>query len=451
MVLPVEAKVAHVWRRLGFGPTPKVLRSGAALGVDALIESFLAAPLVAFDRTNFPGPNALVVEHQSRQLELMAFGPVATGVAKADPDYNPLQERISWLLQGLVVVGITDVVFQQDLVEHLAHLRGALETDYHTLLTQVVTTAGMVKYLTGDLNDRAHPNQNLARELLELFSLGPIDPVTGTPNYVQQDVVEVARALSGWRYHFPTRTLAFDPSRWDGGDKTFLGAPRGAAGVAEVLEAIVQQPAWHRYVPARFYRELTGFDATPEVLDPLADAWGAEGSIGGLVAAIARRPEFRSGRAVFNRTKTALERVVAAARLLEWPDLASDTTLHPEMAQMGQMPWLPPNVSGWPKGDQWLNSSNLLTWSRLASRMVTRGFDESGQQVGAISPFVTKVFDRSTPATAARFVCDKAGLIPASARTLSVLGAYARRGSWSPARAAGVVNLALLSPEFLAN
>lgn len=450
-MLPAEAKVAHVWRRLGFGPTPKALRRGADQGVEAVIEWFLDKPLVGFDRTHFPPTTATVMEHQGRQLELMAFGPVATGVAKPDPDYNPLQERVAWLLQGLVVVGITDVVFQEDLLEHLATLRGALESDFHTLLTTTVTTAGMVKYLTGDLNDKAHPNQNLARELLELFSLGPIDPETGTPNYVQQDVIEVARALSGWRYSFPTRTLAFDPERWDGGDKTFLGAPRGPAGVAEVLDAILEQPAWRRYVPARFYRELTGFDPAPEVLDALAGPWGDDGDVGALVAAIARRREFRSGRALFNRTKTALERVVAAARLLEWPELATDASLHPTMAQMGQMAWLPPNVSGWPKGDQWLNSSNLLVWSRLATQMVTRGFDEGGEQVGEGSPFVTRVFTRSTPSTAARFVCDKAGLIPASTRTLSVLDGYARGGSWSPGRAAGVVNLALLSPEFLAN
>lgn len=451
MVVSIEAKVAHVWRRLGFGPTHRDIRIGAALGVDAVIESFLAKPLVAFDRTGFPPVTAPVVEHQGRQLEMMAFGPVSTGVTTPAADYNPLQERVAWLLQGLLVVGMTDVVFQVDLLEHIAALRGALDSDYHTLLSQVVTTAGMVKYLTGDLNDKAHPNQNLARELLELFSLGATDPATGASNYDQQDVVEVARALTGWRYSFPTRTLAFDPDHWDGGDKTFLGAPRGAAGVTEVLDAILEQPSWAHYVPARFYRELTGFDASPEVLDSLTSAWGAEGDVAALVAEIARRPEFTAGRAVFNRTKTALERVVAAARLLAWPELATDMSIHPTMAQMGQIPWVPPNVSGWPKGDQWLNSSNLLVWSRLANLMATRGFDENGQQVGTISPFVTKVFTKSTPSTAARFVCDQAGLIPTSYRTVSVLDAYARGGSWSPSRAAGLVNLTLLSPEFLAN
>lgn len=450
-MLPVEAKVAHVWRRLGFGPTSKDLRLGAASGLDAVIESFLDKPLVSFAESAFPGPTASVLEGQGRQLELMAFGPVATGVTSPSPDYNPLQERIAWLLQGLVVIGINDIVFVEDMLAHLATLRAALESDYHTLLSDVVTASGMVKYLTGDLNDRTHPNQNLGRELLELFSLGTVDPATGTANYHQQDVVEVARAMSGWRYTFSNRTLAFDPTRWDDGDKTFLGAARGAAGVPEVLDAILEQPSWGHYVPARFYRELTGFTATPDVLDALADAWGAEGDVRALVAAIAHRPEFTAGRAVFNRTKTPIERVVAAARLLKWPDLTTELDVHVLMAQMGQIPWEPPNVSGWPKGDQWLNSSNVLNWSRLANLMVTRGFDEDGEQVGPISPFVTKVFTRSTAQTSARYVCDQAGLIPVSKETVAVIKAYARGGTWSPARAAGVVNLVFLSPEFLAN
>jgi len=87
--------VAHVWRRLGFGPTNRDIRAGAALGVDAVIESFLAKPLVAFDQLGFPPKTASVVEHQGRQLELMAFGPAPTGVASASPRRRPTT-AIEW-------------------------------------------------------------------------------------------------------------------------------------------------------------------------------------------------------------------------------------------------------------------------------------------------------------------------------------------------------------------
>lgn len=250
------------------------------------------------------------------------------------------------MLQGLVVTGVADSVHTADVRDHLRVLRGGLNTTYRSLLRTVVTRPGMLKYLTGDRNTKEHPNQNLGRELLDLFALGRLDPVTGAANYTQDDVIEVARALSGWRYNWNTGGTFFDAGYWDDEPKTFLGTPRGAADLDDVMAALVAHPSWRRHVPARLYKELTGLTATPAVLQALRAAWGADGNLKALVRAIARRPELLADAAIFNRTKTPVERVVAATRLLRWPGLRTDVGLPWMLNRLAQHPMTPPNVSG---------------------------------------------------------------------------------------------------------
>ena len=113
--------------------------------------------------------------------------------------------------------------------------------------------------------------------------------------------------------------------------------------------------------------------------------------------------------------------------------------------------WSPPNVSGWPKGDQWLNTTNLHTWSEVANYLARRGFRWDGSTSGPVNPMVTQVHANASGATAAGYVISMAGLKPVTNRTKNALADYAAAGPWTPFRAAGLLNLVLLTPEFLAN
>ena len=447
----LEAQIAHIWRRLGFGPTKPDIDAGVGQGAQATISQLLGRPLVSWAASAFPADQQTDTS-ALRQLELMAFGPVTSGSGTTSPLYNPAQERISWILQGLVVVGIVDSVYLNDMRDHISYLRAAMGSTYRQLLLDVSGRSGMLKYLSGYLNTRDHPNENYARELLELFSIGRVHPITGASNYGQVDITEIARALSGWQYNWNTGLSAFNASQWDPGSKTFLGANRGAAGLNEVVGALVGHQSWPYYIPARFYREITGLVATPEVLSALAPVWGQDGNIAGLVSAIANRPEFLSDQAIFSKVKTPVELLVSATRLLAWGGLVADASnLGWLLREQSQHPFSPPNVSGWPKGDQWLNATNLQRWCQVANGISMKGFDWSGAIVGPVCPSVTVVHGSTTAANAASFVVAMAGLNPVSPKTLSALMDYATSGSWTPARAAGLLNLLLLSPEFLAN
>ena len=447
----LDAQIAHIWRRLGFSATRAEVDAGVAIGPSALIDDLLSRPLVPFSACGFPAASASSDASMVRQLEVMAYGPSASGSGITSPQYHPLQERLTWMLQGLVVIAIVDSVYHADMLDHLALLRTAPSITYRSLLTQVSTRPGMLKYLSGNTNTVSHPNQNYARELAELFALGRVDAATGTANYTQADVTEMARALTGWAYDWNTGGTMFQAYNWDSGQKTFLGAPRGAAGLNEVIAALVGHPAWKTYVPARVYKELVGLTATPTVLAQLAPAWGTDGDLLALVGAIARRPEFLSDQAIMARTKSPVERIVAATRLLGWTGLTTDPNMSWHVNRLNQHPFVAPNVSGWPKGDQWLNATNLQVWCEVANSMAMRGFIWDGSTNGPVNPTVTQVFQNSSAATAAAYVTHLAGIDPVTTKTAAALDAYAKAGPWQLARAAGLLDLVLMSPEFLAN
>jgi hypothetical protein len=211
----VESQVGHIWRRLGFGPLRSDVINGIVAGPTALIDSLVDRPYVSFTSAMPQGATQEENDNCRRVLELMAFGPNTRGSTLVAPEYNPVQERLCWILQGLVVVGM-DVVDLSAMRDHLSTLRPGIQSTYKTLITNVSTRPGMLAYLTGDQNTRGHPNENFARELCELFTIGRVDPSTGANNYTQTDVVEIARAMTGWRWNAATGSF-LDTSRWDNG------------------------------------------------------------------------------------------------------------------------------------------------------------------------------------------------------------------------------------------
>lgn len=452
----IEAQIAHIWRRLGFGATRSELDTGVAAGPAATISELLGRPM-SVPTAAQPNPYGwpagtdwqAVGQAHARQLELMAFGPTTPGSGITAANYNPVQERLAWTFQGLLVVATIDSVYFADMVDHITLLRRSMTGTYRTLLTNVSTRPGMLKYLTGYLNSVGHPNENYARELMELFAIGRTNLRTGAVNYGQADVREIARALTGWQYDWTTGKTRFAASQWDPGPKTFLGKARGPAKLADVIAALAAHPSWRFHVPARLYRELTGLAPTPAVLDALNPVWGTAGNIRAVTSAIARRPEFLSDQAIFARVKSPTELLVSAARLLGWPITAYDGNLAWSMGLMGQHSFQAPNVGGWFKGDQWLNTNTMIRWSDVAGWMTHRGLAWDGSIQSTINPGVQQVHSNSSAATAPGYVLHLAGLDNASPNTLAKLTDYASSGPWTPGRAAGLLYLLVMSPEFL--
>jgi uncharacterized protein (DUF1800 family) len=370
-----------------------------------------------------------------QQLTVMAGAP------------NPLQERLAWILQGLVVVGIDGTVYFPDLRAHVLRLRANPLGPYKQLLSDVTTMTGMMKYLNGYQNSRQHPNQNYGRELMELFSLGITHPKTGAANYTETDVQEVARCLTGYTLNWTTGTIVFNAALFDSGQKTFLGQARGNAGIPEVMNALAAHPSWGYFVPRRLYRELVGLEPDAATLDSLASVWGATGDVRAVVSAIAHLPAFVSDAAIGAKAKTPVELMVHAAKALGF-DLSSVDYTWQMRDLLGQDPFLPPNVSGWPAGPRWLNTGVAMTWCGMVQDFVRASRAATSGTVGKLLASTTAAAAPvSAPAAAAR-MC---GLADLSNSTSAALSSYVSGGPWNADRAAGTLALVLLSPEFFVN
>jgi uncharacterized protein (DUF1800 family) len=429
----VETQVAHIWRRLGFGATGTDIDHGVAVGPNALIKDLMSRKLTTPAQWNFTTGVQWQdqVTYLGQQLQLMSSSP------------NPLQERLAWILQGLVVVGLVDAVQFPDLKAHVARLRTNPMGSYTQLLRDTAIMTGMMQYLNGDQNSVDHPNQNYARELMELFSLGLKNLVTGATNYTQNDVVEIARALTGYTYDWTNDAIVFDPTQFDSGTKTFFGVSHPKAGTWQVITSVSNHPSYRYFVPARLYRELTGLQPTTATLKSLGALWGNTGNVHAVVEAIVTSPTFLSPAAMSNRVKTPVELLVSGARVMGF-DLGPTDYGWQLSDFMNQHPFYPPNVSGWPEGKIWLNSGVTMMWSSIVQDFATASLASS---TGKAAQLVAKA-NKAGAVGSALHMC---GLVNVSTTTMKALTSYVNAAPWDRTRASGLLALILVSPEFAIN
>jgi uncharacterized protein (DUF1800 family) len=238
----------------------------------------------------------------------------------------------------------------------IATIRSHLAGSFTELLGAMVLDPALQVSLNGPANRRRNPNENLARELLELFSLGE-------GRFQEVDVREAARALSGYRLT-ADHQLVLDARRHDSGLKTILG--RTAAFDATSLAAwLCEQPSTARQISTRLWTQLVGMPPSPQRLDALAAGWRQQQlSLPWLMAAIAQSPEAIQSRQQGLRLADPLEVMARSLRLLG--------SRHPDalaiglrgLRSMGQAPFEPPSVKGWPVNQQWLH----LRWLQARRR-----------------------------------------------------------------------------------
>ncbi len=436
----VEAQVAHIWRRLGFGPTIDDIAAGVASGTAAVIADLCGRAATGPSDWAFPTPAQWDWEAME-SLSDRIFVNFATTA-------NPLQERIAWILNGLVVVSLDGGVTYTMIKDYAELLRRNALGSYRSLLREMTTATPMLFYLSGINSNRWHPNENYARELMELFSLGVRHPITGAANYTEGDIREIARALTGYRWHWEDDYQYFDPKWHDSGTKNFLGANRGAAAVDAVIDALPQQPAWRAYVPMRFYRELLGYDATPAIAGELGAVYGDAGDLVALVRAIAQRPEFLQDRAIGARVKSPTELVAAALRILRWNDV-DNFHLTWQTGRLDGHPLFCPSVSGYAEGRKWLHAGYFMVWCQIAYSMIYRGEDD--ETYTDYSPTIRRLHADSTAATAGELARRLCGIAELSSGTRRTCQDYVNARPWDFWHAAGLMHLLFLSPEFVTN
>ena len=353
-------RAAHLMRRAGFGGSPADVARLASRSMDAAVDS-----LVRFaDASALPPPPELVEErprkanpkaHFDNAVALMQWW---LGRMIATP--APLQERMVLFWHGHFTTayqgkGITaaDVLAQNQL------FRSSALGNIRKLTLDVSHDPAMLKYLDNRVNNAAHPNENYARELMELFTLG-------IGNYTETDVRESARAFTGYTLDRDDR-FVFNPRKHDDGTKTFLGRSGNFTG-DDIVGIIFEQPAAAAFFARKLLANFVYDGPEPQLVDRVADLLRRSNfELAPVMSTLLRSNVFYSDRAYRALVKSPAEFVVGTYRLLELPPQAVEVPVLAAMTRMGQRLFFPPNVKGWDGGAAWLNSGTLLTRENFAA------------------------------------------------------------------------------------
>tara|TARA_R110000782_G_scaffold54571_4_gene115306 strand:+ start:2259 stop:3638 length:1380 start_codon:yes stop_codon:yes gene_type:complete len=231
--------------------------------------------------------------------------------------------------------------------------------NFRVLLHSVIRDPAMIMYLDNNNNNKAKPNENLGRELLELFTLG-------VGNYSEKDVKEVARALTGLSIDNANFVPRFYPERHDYAKKTILGET-GYFGADAVVEILLNKPQVAKHITRKLWLEFVSKENEEEIAR-LSKIFYQDWNITRLVRGILASKAFWADAG--NMTKSPLELVVGGSRLL--PGMVPGNSVPNLVNRMGQNIFDPPNVKGWPIGSDWINSKSYVERVKFTEQL-TRG------------------------------------------------------------------------------
>jgi uncharacterized protein (DUF1800 family) len=275
----------------------------------------------------------------------------------------PLQEKMTLFWHGhFTTAALQKGVSPTEVLAQNALFRSFALGNVRELTQRAALDPAMLRYLDNVHNEAAHPNENFARELMELYTLG-------IGNYTETDVRESARAWTGLRIRPATGEVFVNPRLHDHGSKTFLGRSGNFSG-ADIINIIFDQPAAARYFAAKLLSFFVYADPEPELIDGVASLLKANDfNIEPVLSTVFSSNVFYSDRAYRALVKSPVEFVVGSYRL--FGVAGSDPTTLDALRRMSQILFYPPNVKGWPGGSSWLNTSTVLARENFANALMT--------------------------------------------------------------------------------
>jgi uncharacterized protein (DUF1800 family) len=271
---------------------------------------------------------------------------------------SPITDRLAWFWHGHFTSAIADVKNPQFLVDQIRLFRAFGRGEFGGLVRAVTVDAAMLRYLNGDDSTGDSPNENYSRELLELFTLG-------VGNYAEADVQAGAKALSGWRVRRTAGVATLVSQRHDDSAQHYLGRD-GVHDVDSVVEALRAHRALPPFIAGALAELLVGPACPGDVVGDAVEVFTASGLqvdalVESLLDAVADGVDGGGVQLAPVPWLVAARRATGAA-----PPSAA---VLQQLLAAGQVPWMPPNVSGWPPGPAWANASTLVARLELA-RMI---------------------------------------------------------------------------------
>jgi uncharacterized protein (DUF1800 family) len=352
-----RASTRRLLDRFGFGPRPGDLDAG----FDRTATTLLTTTLLAATDTSAAPPAG----EDQNALALWWLDRMVTSE-------TPLVERITWFWHGHFATSAQKVRSAPLMATQNQTIRQHGLGDFAVLANAMVVDPAMLIWLDGQKNTAKAANENLGRELMELFTLG-------VGHYAEEDVRAAARALTGWKVDRATGAVSFAAKQHDGGSKTVLGTT-GPLDAHSLVDVLVNNPASPRFVAQRLWqRTVSNAPAPDDVIARLTAAYGGQRDIRSLVRAVVAEPAFRDSANTV--VKQPVEWLVGVMRAfgLRPSTMSNSAKLLAGLRGMGQVPFLPPSVGGWPSGGAWLTTSAGLARLQVARLLAAAAkFDKLG-------------------------------------------------------------------------
>lgn len=272
-----------------------------------------------------------------------------------------MREKMALFWHGHFASRNVNIFYQQLLLDTIR--KGALG-NFGDLLKEVSKSAAMLNFLNNNQNKKDHPNENFAREVMELFTMG-------RGHYTEEDVREGARAFTGWGASLNGEFI-FRKGQHDEGQKTFLGKT-GRFDGDDVLNLLLEQKQTSLYITRKLYRYLVNEQVDEARVQGLADRWYQSNyDISSLLKDIFHSDWWYDPRNIGSRIKSPVDLLAGIRRLLPMK-IANEEVQLALQRLLGQLLFYPPNVAGWPGGANWIDSSTLMFRLRIPELIYASG------------------------------------------------------------------------------
>ena len=274
---------------------------------------------------------------------------------------QPLEEKMALFWHGHFATHERKVRDYRKMLQQIELFERHATGNLRDLTIQVAKDPAMLYFLDAQYNVKGAPNENFAREVMELFTMG-------VGNYTEKDVRECARAFTGW--YFEDLTFKVDPEKHDDGLKEFLGRTGNFDGV-DVLEIIFEQPVTAEFLAAKIYRFLVRDEISPALTAQLGTVLrDADYELKPLLTAIFRSKDFYSAASYGGHIKGPVEHIVAMMKHLGAPTMPGVPDFNQSTISMGQHLLNPPSVAGWAGGTAWITPGLLIARGNVARDVV---------------------------------------------------------------------------------
>ncbi len=397
-------EAAHLLNRAGFGGSPSDIKSFHALGREKAVDSLISPtePLDAFplpewstDEVALADMSARLEQRKTVRQAMRDLSPEAAEKIKREATKEnqmedrqrtlemqgwwfrrmhktaaPLREKMTLFWHDHFATSIQKVKQPVLLIRQNELFRKNAFGSSKDLTQAILMDPAMMLYLDTQSSKKGMPNENFAREVMELFTLGE-------GNYTEQDIRESARALTGYQLNRANGKVFHNKRQWDSTDKTVFGKTGPFTG-KDIINLIFEKKESARFMSKKLWEFFVYENPPKGALDALSDSFQKSNfQTGPLLREIFLSKEFYAEASIRSQIKSPVQYLIGLLKQLEIANPPAGFPINAEQ-QLGQVLFMPPNVAGWDWGQAWINTNTLLTRYNLAG-FLTKGAGQTDQ------------------------------------------------------------------------